>query len=148
MMDPYDEDMKELVNIFCDESDGLIKELNEILDQYEEEFNPIHLEKFGQIIDRMMGAAQSLGAMEIGKFCEMGKMIGYKASQAKDRQLLELASPILLDAVEMVTSMLAQLRKGERTTKENLPIDAFSSRLKWYLEKFSDIERASVAVKK
>jgi chemotaxis protein histidine kinase CheA len=148
MMDPYNEDMKELVEIFCDESDGLIKELNEILDQYEEEFNPIHLEKFGQIIDRMMGAAQSLGAMEIGKFCEMGKMIGYKASQAKDKQLLELASPILLDAVEMVTSMLAQLRKGERTTKENLPIDAFSSRLKWYLEKFSDIERASVAVKK
>jgi chemotaxis protein histidine kinase CheA len=146
-MDPYNEDMKELVETFCNESDELIKELNQILNLYQEEFNPLHLEKFGQIIDRIMGAAQSLGAMEIGKFCEMGKMIGYKSSQAENRQLLELASPILLDAVEMVASMVTQLRKGERTTKENLPIEAFSSRLKWFLEKFSDIERASVAVK-
>ena len=147
-MDPYDEDMKEIVQTFCQESEELIEQLNGILDNFEKGFEPKYLEEFGQIIDRMMGAAQSLGAMEIGKFCEMGKMIGYKASQATDPQLLELAAPILMDAVELVDSMVALLKKGERTTKENLPIDAFSSRLKWYLEKFSNIERASVAIKK
>lgn len=147
-MDPYDEDMKEIVLTFCQESEELIKQLNSILEDFEKAYDPKYLENFGQIIDRMMGAAQSLGAMEIGKFCEMGKIIGYKASQASDPQLLELAAPILMDAVELVDNMVALLKRGERTTKENLPIDAFSSRLKWYLEKFSDIERASVAIKK
>jgi chemotaxis protein histidine kinase CheA len=147
-MDPYDEDMKEIVLTFCQESEELIKQLNSILEDFEKAYDAKYLENFGQIIDRMMGAAQSLGAMEIGKFCEMGKIIGYKASQASDPQLLELAAPILMDAVELVDNMVALLKRGERTTKENLPIDAFSSRLKWYLEKFSDIERASVAIKK
>lgn len=148
MIDFNDPDMVELVDGFCDESDALIRELNIILEKFEGDFNRKHLETFGQVIDRIMGAAQSLGADEIGKFCEMGKMIGYKASQANDPQLLKLASPILLDAVELIQTMVTHLRNKQNQTKENLPLEAFSSRLKWYLEKFKDIERSSVAIKK
>lgn len=148
MIDFNDPDMMELVTGFCDESDGLIKELNQSLEKFEEDLNRKHLETFGQVIDRMMGAAQSLGAEDVGKFCEMGKMIGYKASQASDPELLKLASPILMDAVELITTMINHLRNGQNQTKENLPLEAFASRLKWYLEKFKDIERSSVAIKK
>ena len=148
MIDFNDPEMMELVSGFCDESDELIASLNQILEKFEEDFNRKHLETFGQVIDRIMGAAQSLGADEIGKFCEMGKMIGYKASQASDPELLKLASPILMDAVELIQTMVTQLRNKQHQTKENLPLEEFSSRLKWYLEKFKDIERSSVAIKK
>jgi chemotaxis protein histidine kinase CheA len=148
MIDINDPEMKELITIFCDETERLIVEMKATLDSFESNQNPASLEKFGQIIDRVMGAAQSLGVTEIGKFCEMGKMIGYKASQANNPQLLELAAPILMDAVDIVESMVKLLRRGEKQTKENIPLEAFASRLKWYLEKFKDIERASVAIKK
>ena len=57
------------------------------------------MEQFGQIVDRVMGAAKSINAQEIGAFCELCKVIAYKASQTKDDRLLEVVVSILFDAL-------------------------------------------------
>ena len=57
-----DPDMDEIVIEFCDEADDLCEQLEEILDQYEEDnSNRSLLEKYGQVVDRIMGTAKSIG---------------------------------------------------------------------------------------
>ena len=61
-----DPSMREIVIDFCDESDKLFDQLESHLENLESNpKNNMELEKFGQIIDRIMGAAKSIGASEI-----------------------------------------------------------------------------------
>ncbi len=139
-----DPDMKEIVVEFCIESNELITQLQDTLDIIEEDPTQIqYLEQFGQVIDRMMGAAKSLGADEIATFCELGKVIGYKSSQAKDPALLEIVIAILFDCVDLLNKMLKQLETGQEKHRDQLNMKAFATRLKWLSEKFKHIERAS-----
>ena len=66
-------DDPEIIEDFCKEALGLFDELEEILEDLEEDLeeDPSEaggLEKFGQIIDRVMGSAQTIGAEEISRF--------------------------------------------------------------------------------
>jgi hypothetical protein len=63
-----DPEMSEVVDEFCEESDGIYTELEEILESYEDEPDPKKLENFGQIIDRIMGAAKSIDAQQTGLY--------------------------------------------------------------------------------
>ena len=139
-------DMKEIVEEFCNESDELIENLYSILDEFEESENPKELEKFGQIIDRIMGAAKSIGAMKTGQFSELGKIIGYKSSQTQDAQLLKITHAILSDNISIVESLLSNIRKTQEEKVDGINLEAFSSRMKWLSEKFKNIDRSSVAV--
>ena len=85
-----DPDMKEVVDEFCEESDKIFLELESFLEDYEDEPSGDILEKYGQTIDRVMGAAKSLEANMIGTYCELGKTISYKASQSDDQKLLDI----------------------------------------------------------
>lgn len=139
-------DMKEIIEEFCNESDELIDLLYSSLDDFEETSNTQALEQFGQIIDRIMGAAKSIGAQRTGHFCELGKIIGYKSSQVNDPQLLKITHAVLSDNVSIVESMLQNIRNIQEEKVEGTSLEAFASRLKWLSEKFKHIERASVAV--
>lgn len=132
----------EILKGFFDETQELIGELTNIVEEFEENCNPELLEKFGQTIDRIMGAAYTLDLQEIGRFCELGKKIGYKASQATDKKLIELAGPILADTTEILDAMMKGLLKKEYHPSQEV-LNAFKERLKWFLEKFQDIERAT-----
>ena len=93
LMDPS---MKEIILDFCNETIGLIDELESILEELEED--PTQhgkLEKFGQIIDRIMGAAKSLALEEMANFCELGKAIGYQSGQVEDPALLNVVIAVL-----------------------------------------------------
>lgn len=139
-----DPSMKEIVDEFCQESIELFDQLEDTLDQLED--NPTDtakLELFGQIIDRVMGAAQSIGATEIGTFCELGKVIGYKSSQTKDKPLLEVVIAILFDAVDLLRKMVENLQNKDATSLKSMNTQAFVKRLKWLSDKFRDIDRAS-----
>ena len=102
------------------------------------------LEKFGQIIDRVMGSAQTIGAEEISRFCELGKVIGYKSSQTTDLPLLNVVVAILFDAVDLLRGMVTSLQSGNSKTLNGLSTKAFATRLKWLSNKFQNIDRASV----
>ena len=142
-----DPSMKEIVIDFCDEADSLFDQLEVSLNLLEEDpRNNKELEKFGQVIDRIMGAAKSIGAMEIATFCELGKVIGYKSSQIVDIPLVEVVVAVLLDAVELLRKMITALRVGDHNSMTNLNTKAFVTRLNWLSAKFKDIERSSCAI--
>ena len=142
-----DPSMKEILDDFCEEADSLFDLLEKSLNLLEE--NPINtkeLEVFGQIIDRIMGAAKSIGANEIATFCELGKLIGYKSSQIKDVLLIEVVVAILFDSLDMLRKMNQSLKTGNDKTMNNLNTKVFVTRLRWLSEKFKDIERSSCVI--
>lgn len=139
---------KELIIEFCDESSTLIRELESILEILENDITKRSmLEKFGQIIDRIMGAARSFNAQEIADFCELGKVIGYKAGQTDDTALLKVVVAILFDAIYLLDKMVVSLRTGDSKVLHCLNTKAFATRLKWLSDKFKHIERASCEIK-
>jgi len=142
-------DDPEIIEDFCKEALGLFDELEEILEQIEEDLDEEisvagGLEKFGQIIDRVMGSAQTIGAEEISRFCELGKVIGYKSSQTTDSPLLNVVIAIMFDAVDLLRGMVTSLESGNSKTLNGLSTKAFATRLKWLSNKFQNIDRASV----
>lgn len=142
-----DPSMKEIIIDFCDEAEKLFDQLEHSLELTEE--NPAvtkELEKFGQVIDRIMGAAKSIGATEIATFCELGKVIGYKSSQIKDIPLIEVVVAILFDSIHMLRKMVTALREGNDSSMGKLNTKAFGTRLNWLSAKFKDIDRASCAI--
>jgi chemotaxis protein histidine kinase CheA len=142
-----DPSMKEIIIDFCDEAESLFDQLEHSLEQTEE--NPVNtkeLEKFGQVIDRIMGAAKSIGANEVATFCELGKVIGYKSSQIKDIPLIEVVVAILFDSIHMLRKMVTALREGNERSMGQLNTKAFGTRLNWLSAKFKDIDRASCAI--
>ena len=142
-----DPSMKEIILDFCAEAEALFDQLEQSLEQTEEDpSNTKELEKFGQIIDRIMGAAKSIGATEIATFCELGKVIGYKSSQIKDIPLIEVVVAILFDSLHMLRKMILALKEGNDRSMANLNTKAFGTRLNWLSAKFKDIDRASCAI--
>jgi len=142
MIDINDPDMKEIVIEFCDESDELLEQLRDILDDYEDTPSEAALlEKFGQTVDRIMGAAKTLGLNDIGHLCQMGKIIGYKASQAGEQPLQEVAGGVLFDLCDLLEVLLLNVREGKDEHDFNL--DSFKNRLQWLGDKLKHIERSS-----
>ena len=142
-----DPSMKEIIIDFCDEADSLFNQLEVCLENLETDpLQSKELEKFGQVIDRIMGAAKSIGAQEIATFCELGKIIGYKSSQVKDIPLVEVVVAILFDSLHMLKLMNKALRDGNDQSMKQLNTKAFGTRLTWLSNKFKDIDRASCAI--
>lgn len=142
-----DPSMKEIVDDFCEEANTLFDQLEKSLNLLE--INPSNskeLENFGQVIDRIMGAAKSIGANEIATFCQLGKVIGYKSSQIIDIPLIEVVVAILFDSLEMLRKMIEALKAGNDKCMNNLNTKAFVTRLNWLSEKFKNIERSSCSV--
>lgn len=139
-------DDPEIRKDFCDESEQLLVQMEEVLEDYED--NPKDLKKlatFGQLIDRMMGAAKNLDLDTFGRYCELGKTIGYKASQSNNIALNTLAAGILIDTIDFLHQMIASIRSGANNPSVQ-DVDTFIGRLKILSEKFKHITRSSVDV--
>lgn len=138
---------REILEGFIEEGRGLLKEMEDTLESFEDDpQNLQYLETYGQLIDRIMGAAKTIGQENIGTISELGKIIGYKASQNDDAKLNQVVCGILLDSVDLLGDIFDSLESPESQKKYN--IDAFIGRLEWLSEKFKHIERASVAFEK
>lgn len=141
-----DPSMREVVVEFCDETVLLIDELEDILESLEDEIEDASLlESFGQKIDRVMGSAATLGADQIAKYCELGKIIGYKSSQADDIKIREVVVAILFDTLDLLRKMIDGLKDQNEDALSQINTEAFGTRLIWLSEKFKDINRSSVA---
>jgi chemotaxis protein histidine kinase CheA len=141
-----DPDMADVVDDFIKESDDIYNELEEILEDYEDDAKATKLEKFGQTIDRVMGAAKSIEANKTGLFCELGKTISYKASQSQDDQLLKIVVAILFDTIEILKFMNKNILIEKEEKVDGVNLEAFTSRLHWLADKFKNIQRSSVAI--
>ena len=141
-----DPDMKDVVLDFCKESTDIFNGLEQLLEDYEENPSADLLEEFGQRIDRVMGAAKSIEAHRMGVFCELGKTISYKASQADDQKLLDIVVAILFDTLDILSKVNSKIRRDQDELVENLNLDAFGTRLHWIADKFKNIQRASIEI--
>lgn len=142
-----DPSMREIVEDFCKECFDLYDQLEEVLETLEDDPQTQGaLEKFGQIIDRIMGAAKSIGATDIATFCELGKIIGYKSSQTKEIPLLEIVVAVLFDSLDLLRKMTESIMNNKSKSMKNLSSAAFVTRLNWLSDKFKDIDRASCTI--
>jgi len=145
-----DPDMAEIVDEFLEESRGLTEELIDTIEDFEDDLsNTSLLEAFGQKIDRIMGAAESIEAEKIGKYCKLGKLISYKASQInkEEQELLNITCAVMADTADILMAMYDSVEKDKDEEVKGINLEAFFKRLEWLAEKFSHIERASVAYK-
>jgi len=141
-----DPEMVEIIEDFVGESGGILEELETILEDYEDEPAACKLEEFGQIIDRIMGAAKSVDADKTGLYCELGKTISYKASQSMDQHLLDIVVAVLFDTIEILKVMNGNLLELKEERVQGINLDVFGTRLKWLADKFKYIQRSSVAI--
>lgn len=144
MIDRNDPAMNEIVVTFCSETENLLLALQNLLNLLEKDMSQIVLlENFGQIIDRIMGAAKSISATEIATICELGKEIGYKSSQTNDPQLIEIVVAVFFDTIELLSKLNADLKNNTFSKSNFEKTQTFITRLKWLSEKFKHVKRSS-----
>lgn len=143
-----DVETKEIVDEFSKESEELLDKLQEIVDKFEKDsHNYSLLDEYGQIIDRMMGSSQTIGLKDFSTYCQMGKIIGYKASQSRNPVLLEIVSAVLADTVLLLRDLNTENKNGTtKIFKEDPKHKNFISRMTWLANKFRHLERASVSI--
>jgi hypothetical protein len=150
--------MDEILQEFKRESHELVQHLLAILEQAEGDFTKVRsLETYGQIVDRIMGGAQTLAALDtrlktvhtIGKYAELCKSIGYKGSQIADNEeLYHVTVGLLLDGTEMLDRMVDSLDDHAGKTMDDFVTSHFLERLIWLAAQFDNSVRASLAIQK
>jgi chemotaxis protein histidine kinase CheA len=149
--------MDELLQDFKAECHDLAAQLTQILESIEGDYSQVQkLETYGQIVDRIMGAAKnlSLAASEqkdvlekIAVYCELCKQIAYKGSQVNNNEsLFNVTIALLMDATEVLEDMVNHLgQKSELSLKAYLT-STFQERLKWLNSQFSPNLRGTLAL--
>lgn len=119
----------DILNDFRSETNGLLAELNEIVEKLEEEaaksFPSALLEDFAQKIDRIMGAAKTLSLMEpghlglqrIGKLGEICKHIGYKAAEKSAIALIPYCTAFWADTIEVIGDLVKTVDDAEKNAE-------------------------------
>lgn len=147
--------MDDILKEFAVESKELIQEMVDILELVEVQPDKYtELEKYGQVVDRIMGGAKVLALDHppahmihtIGNFAELCKLIGYKASQiGSNAQFLTIVVAFLMDATETLQDLNSGLEGGQTKPINELVTQTFLERLRWLAGQFDKNLRASVA---
>lgn len=145
----------ELLADFKSESIQIITELSKLLESLEEdhsEFPHSKVEEFAQMIDRIMGASNTLAGMStepsafvlIGKLSGLGKAIGYKAAQIGHEPLLPVFVSFLTDAVEIIEELVNSIEDKEKTDAiSSQYVPTLQKRLIWLGTKINDFAKNS-----
>ncbi len=151
---------KEILSAFVEESNSLALRLGEILEVVEGDLSQSSkLEEYGNLVDRMMGGAQSLSLqlvnckplILIGDISALCKAVSYKAAQVKNNpSLVEISVALLLDATEILEEVLDGISEStaDPATSETELKKHFSphfiERLRWVSSQFSADLRGTV----
>lgn len=141
---------KEIVKEFVSESKNLIQDLLRILEDIEvDAVKSARLTEFGNLVDRIMGGAKSLGLsfpevsafVLIGDYAALCKAVGYKASKINDNaQLFDVCIALLLDGMEtldkLLDILLDRVELAADEIKKMIPT-AFIERLYWVSERLN-----------
>ena len=149
--------MDEILDGFKEESKALIDEMLELLEEIEG--NPglyQRLEEYGIRVDRIMGTAKSLASSgiaaeqtsQIGAYCEICKIVGYKGSQVGVQTVFDLVVAFLLDATELLKEMTDEIADSSGTAWRKFTNETFLDRLRWLDKQLGDRLRATVGSSK
>ncbi len=150
-----------LLDDFKNEAHSLLKKMILILEQCEGDLRLAPgLEEYGQLVDRIMGGAQSLVMglessseyvpllEQVGHYSAICKAVGYKTSQLKDKaEFYDICIAFLMDATEVLDDMTNNLFDPDSQKSHFLFNQTFIERLKWVNDQFGNEYRSSVAVK-
>lgn len=116
---------KELLTDFCTESNGLVDELEAVVEKLEEAegFPVAEMKEFAQKVDRIMGTAKTILMMAPGHpgitflsvITEMCKTIGYQAVALNKAPLVPIFAGFWAETVEVMRELLAVLDSPEKT---------------------------------
>ena len=109
-----------LLNSFIRESSEVIENLKSFLAEFTEPSQNECFEKFGQQVDRVMGAAFTLSLNEMGELCRLGKELGYKSSQVSEISKLLTVQSLLSQLVKILENILKSLKSGQREKSEDV----------------------------
>ena len=143
---------KSILDDFIQESLSLVDKCIELLESIEDTPSEVEkLSEFANLIDRVMGGAKSLalGISEehalhlVGDYCAICKSVGYQgAAIQNNEQLYSVCVALLLDAVEMVRTLLTQIHT-KKSELLKLFTATFLDRLKWMSFQFDQLEKTS-----
>lgn len=150
---------KEILEDFTTESKDLVDQLIELLEETDGEPSlSANLDKYGQIVDRIMGGSKSLAQTfaadlpsvhlinQLGDYAAVCKSVGYKASQIKGNdQLFNICVAFLLDATEMLDKLIAMVKEDKNAKMSELLNQTFLDRLNWINAQFKGDVRSTVA---
>ena len=151
--------MEEILEGFQSESRELISQLLGVLEDIEGKSAQFQrLEEFGQVVDRIMGAAKTLAELDvctkemekIGAFSELCKVISYKCSQVGNNEsLFNIVVAFLMDASDTLLEIIDSLStKAKNIDMNSFISDTFLDRLKWLSTQFDANLRATVGTTK
>lgn len=137
----------EIVQEFCLETKVLLNELEPLLEDLElDPANFKALENFGQIVDRIMGAAKTLEFHQMGIISEFCKTISYKSAQSQNTELVIIVVAFLFEAVENLNEMVENLKHNKPAELDPSTIKTLQSRLEFITVRLAHIQRSSVAI--
>jgi chemotaxis protein histidine kinase CheA len=145
----------EILKDFQTESTDLVGQMMAILEDCEGDFQQVQsLEQVGQIVDRIMGGAKSVGLdivdqnhfiHKIGDYSALCKAVSYKASQIKNNpSFYDTAVAFLLDATEILAQMIEKVEVGRADNFKEIFSQTFLHRLQWISDQFGKDVRSTV----
>jgi hypothetical protein len=103
---------EEFLGYFLEESTEVISNLKSLVRSFDGPEDNLNFEKFGQQVDRVMGAAYTLSLKFVGDLAKMGKELGYKSSQVTEIDKLLAEQSLLSQLVKALDSIIRSFRKG------------------------------------
>lgn len=110
----------DLLASFLLESTEVVTNLKTFLAEFTEPSQNGCFEKFGQQVDRIMGAAYTLSLNEVGNLAKLGKELGYKASQVDEVGKLITVQSLLSQLVRTLEAILKGIKKGQRHNSQEI----------------------------
>ena len=136
----------DILNDFFEESNTIITESIELLEEMEGNFSQKEsLKVFANKIDRIMGAAASIAMMAepdhglnlVTDYTSLCKVVAYKAAEIQDNaKLYDITVALLLDAVEALSVLIKKIELPMAELKRVISPN-FIERLRWISEQFS-----------
>jgi chemotaxis protein histidine kinase CheA len=108
----------EFLQTFLDESQEVLTEMKQFMQEFHEPRDNHLFEQYGQKVDRIMGAAYTLSLNEVGDLARYGKEIGYKSSQITDTAKLLVIHSLLSQLLKTLETIVKGFRKGNRPDAE------------------------------
>ena len=136
----------DILNDFYQESNTIITESLELLEEMEGDFSQKeNLKVFANKIDRIMGASASIAMMAepdhglnlVTDYTSLCKVVAYKAAEIQDNaKLYDVTVALLLDAVEALNILIKKIELPMAELKKVISPN-FIERLRWISEQFS-----------
>ena len=103
---------EEFLGYFLEESIEVIASLKSLVKSFNGIQDNSNFEKFGQQVDRIMGAAYTLSLKFVGDLAKMGKELGYKSSQISEIDKLLVIQSLLSQLVKALDSIIKSFHRG------------------------------------